>query len=360
MKIYGGKRYDLINVDDPYLIGKTFEKTDKKKFLVGEDIEKYGVLKIKGSGILTTRNDDHTMHEERVSHEVCLIVCEGLYSIELTGGASAEVEAKEVTGGSVSGGGVTSWNELENKPFYKEYEEILPETDLTFSTMEGLGDLTIAMFTTEKAPLDGEEYIVTFDGVEYTSILADRFLGNAVVMGGEYTSEPFAITFTEEGNGIFSINGVSSARVGIKQVKYIPLDFAFIPETPIIDLVELGLPPVTDLDVVEIDTTSKQLYEICKSIKNGNAKIRVSVSHCFYGNLGKNVGLKNISNGEVLLNAMVSSVDYDASGVINGIYLVSFVNTNILYIQVSNTGITATIHHPEYMIRLNIENIFYK
>ena len=107
MKIYGGKKYDIISVDDPYLVGKVFEATNIKKFLVGYNIEKYGILKINApTGVVITRNRDYTKHMESFSGEVYMVVGEGLNSIELPDGASAMIakEGTQASGGESSGG----------------------------------------------------------------------------------------------------------------------------------------------------------------------------------------------------------------------------------------------------------------
>jgi hypothetical protein len=102
VKIYGGKKYDIITADSAYLTDKKFEAVDKKKFIVGEDIDKYGVLKINApsEGIITTRNEDYSMYEESVFGEIYLLVCEGLDSIELPDGASAKVGKIAIGGDS--------------------------------------------------------------------------------------------------------------------------------------------------------------------------------------------------------------------------------------------------------------------
>lgn len=94
-----------------------------------------------------------------------------------------------------AGGGVTSWNDLTDKPFYEEIIEIFPETTVTLDTPDGT-----CYYTQLDTVIDlkvSETYIVNWNGVEYerVCIVANNYiyLGNDNQVGGENTGEPFFI-----------------------------------------------------------------------------------------------------------------------------------------------------------------------
>lgn len=101
----------------------------------------------------------------------------------------------------VKAGGVSSWNDLTDKPFYAEplpTYEVLPET-----TVEGEGDLPLP------TPLNlivGQKYVVKWNGIEYSSVAVEVSTNGMTVYclgdvypltGGEIgtapTGEPFII-----------------------------------------------------------------------------------------------------------------------------------------------------------------------
>ena len=103
---------------------------------------------------------------------------------------------KQYGGGS---GGVTSWNDLTDKPFGETttVKEVLAEYQPPFSP--GSGDDAFGTFYImnpfEIVP--GEKYIVSWNGVEYLSTAAEirgvQVLGNLSDLGMEDTGEPFVI-----------------------------------------------------------------------------------------------------------------------------------------------------------------------
>lgn len=126
------------------------------------------------------------------------------------------------------GGGVSSWNDLTDKPFYSEEGEaaILPETAVEFSE-GGEGGIADSV-----SLVVGEVYTVKWNGAEYICT-ATNFdmegmqcvaLGNIAVMsGGDSTGEPFVILVlpaevaAEMGLGTYfvAVDGSTSAAVSI-------------------------------------------------------------------------------------------------------------------------------------------------
>lgn len=94
------------------------------------------------------------------------------------------------------GGGASSWNDLTDKPFYTEYGDFFPETELTGIEDDGF------MYPNAVEGIEiGKTYTVTYNGVEYECV-AESFesdgvsvivLGNGSMLGLTETSDPFII-----------------------------------------------------------------------------------------------------------------------------------------------------------------------
>lgn len=128
---------------------------------------------------------------------------------------------------STAGGGVSSWNDLTDKPF--DIVELMPETqfvyDESFSAFVAQTDFEFAA---------GRTYIVNWNGVEYISTaragqitLNGIFafvihVGNPVIIGGENNGLPFAVVriLFENGSkgliGATPLDGSTAVTVGIK------------------------------------------------------------------------------------------------------------------------------------------------
>ena len=98
-----------------------------------------------------------------------------------------------------SGGGVSSWNDLTDKPFYEEAStvEVLAETALIVDA-----DLAEGFIFTNPITLEAEKtYNINYNGVSYSCVANELAmegktsitLGNMSVIGGEDTGEPFAL-----------------------------------------------------------------------------------------------------------------------------------------------------------------------
>lgn len=101
---------------------------------------------------------------------------------------------------AISGGGVSSWNDLTDKPFGEVEKEgyIIPETTLALSGGDGyLFEQPAALWA------NGQSYNVNWNGTDYNCIAAELdvtgegnigyLLGNMAAMGGDDTGEPFLI-----------------------------------------------------------------------------------------------------------------------------------------------------------------------
>ena len=105
--------------------------------------------------------------------------------------------------------GASSWNSLTDKPFYSEYEEAEIFSERTFTIADlnpDLGGLIIEDFP---QLVDGDTYIVNFNGVDYSCAYTGQtesymgLLGNALIAGVEGvedTGEPFIFGVDENGS----------------------------------------------------------------------------------------------------------------------------------------------------------------
>lgn len=105
--------------------------------------------------------------------------------------------------------GASSWNDLTDKPFYSEYEEVEIFSERTFTTADlnpDLGGLIIEDFP---QLVDGDTYVVNFNGVDYSCAYTGQtesymgLLGNALIAGVEGvedTGEPFIFGVDENGS----------------------------------------------------------------------------------------------------------------------------------------------------------------
>jgi hypothetical protein len=135
------------------------------------------------------------------------------------------------SGGSGGGGGVSSWNDLTDKPFgEKIFVEILPET--AFQIDSANGNTTIETSATLQ---EGKEYTVIFDNVEYNCTAYDSqgviAVGNETIVGGTNgDNEPFVFA---DLNGAWMViaQSVGSHTISVAQTGEKQLDEKYIPDT---------------------------------------------------------------------------------------------------------------------------------
>lgn len=167
-------------------------------------------------------------------------------------------EEKDEAGGS---GGVTSWNDLTDKPFGEsENAVLLPPTAFVSGLMEGaLVALGVVIELVE-----GKTYTVNWNGVDYvTECFRGQFgnagavylmLGNPYLIGGINNNLPFLIGGDATGIAAVPFDGSTAATVGITGygVKKIPIQF--VPGTPyVIDIT--GLSDKNNQIILNMDTS---------------------------------------------------------------------------------------------------------
>lgn len=125
---------------------------------------------------------------------------------------------KQYGGGS---GGVTSWNDLTDKPFGEvtTVKEVLAECQPEFVEGEGvfvlMGESDIAV---------GEKYTVNWNGADYECVAVSApnnsiALGNMSAMGGDNTGEPFLIAYNIDASAwsFIDMTGSTTLTISIRQ-----------------------------------------------------------------------------------------------------------------------------------------------
>ena len=132
---------------------------------------------------------------------------------------------KESVGGGGSGG-VTSWNDLTDKPFdtVEKEDYIIPETTVAMTEGQGL-----LMSPPAAAWAGSRAYTVNWNGTDYncTSIemedagITGYILGNMAILDGEDTGEPFLIMgFNEPNDGMGGCYAVCADMTGAESATF--------------------------------------------------------------------------------------------------------------------------------------------
>lgn len=224
-----------------------------------------GVRGVKGDQVITTSASSPAVNIKENAIELDLSSeSPSPFSQTLYDDLVARIEKKEEEGG----GGVTDYNDLENKPCWTEKTigEVLEETEFPW---EQNTEEPITIFPTDTVPVleTGGNYTVTYNGVDYYCVAIDPeslgeggssmysgLLGNVGgAMGGESTGEPFMIGMLI-GQGIFVMifDNPETVTISISGeiAKYHTLNENYLPphiaKVPVINLVSLGFPTITE------------------------------------------------------------------------------------------------------------------
>lgn len=130
---------------------------------------------------------------------------DGVTHIVITEADGTQTKTPIVSSG---GGGVTSWNDLEDRPFYTEYGEmveIVPPSPLTYSEDDGM---YVCFEVTENPFVAGETYTIVLNGTEYVyeaqtatidygegEVVTFTGVGDLSIIGGTGNGEPFGMIF---------------------------------------------------------------------------------------------------------------------------------------------------------------------
>ena len=143
----------------------------------------------------------------------------GISTVELNTTDGGTAQFRDVD--ELAGGGVTSWNDLTDKPFYSEYGElveVLPECQPEYDEVEG-------MFSVFEGPSInvGETYVIKWNGVDYTCVGVDLSamqegcvgLGDLSMFEFDGNGEPFTFICLEGGMMILPLDGTTELTLSI-------------------------------------------------------------------------------------------------------------------------------------------------
>lgn len=253
----------------------------------------------------------------------------------------------DIKGGS---GGVTSWNDLTDKPFYEDFVEILPTTSFEFIEDSGMYIGILPSLTSIRS---GTVCRITYNEKVYecvahvmeTDVLT---IGNSSIFGGGVEEDvPFGIMLLPTETYLFSTdNTVSAASIKIEALLSIPIDERYVPKIGTIDLVSLGLPTVTDTSYSTVTLTREQLAEMYDTLKNGIVRLKLKLTGDIYiPDALIKTNVYRCNGAEIELFATVSRVLSDCFGVMTCelhahfhgaiIFITLETNTNAIYHQMN-------------------------
>lgn len=185
--------------------------------------------------------------------------------------AKAALDSHSGTGG---GGGVSSWNDLKDKPFDERGSFLVEETTIEVPEDE-YGVYAVGVISVELKV--GETYKVTWDGVEYECACEEVddyyiVIGNGTIVGYEAgNNEPFYIEL-DKPTGEITIYALEagSHTISIFGKKVYPIDPKYLPEATEItrgavnaeDVVNFVGHAFNYLDLIEGETTLHELAQL--------------------------------------------------------------------------------------------------
>lgn len=173
------------------------------------------------------------------------------------------------------GDGNTKWEDRLAYETDPVLTELVPEETVTFTPDSGV---MMALWPPTFNAVEGQTYIVKFDGTEYKcscvrlgSENGPLVLGNLSIPGfGNDTGEPFVMTYSGQWS-IFSSDSATEHTISIsyKQVSISKIDEKYLPMATNI------IPGIAKIQVRNLDTTksysTEEIEEIYQSIRSGTA-----------------------------------------------------------------------------------------
>lgn len=166
---------------------------------------------------------------------------------------------------------VTSWNDLEDRPFYAEDPVVTTETILEETTFDGFSDGMLQVVTNFTL-VDGAECVVTWDGVEHTSICKKEYadgettflIGNlALFESGEDNGQPFAIASIQKyGLSVMISNNIEATSHTVKIVSTTTTQEIHKLDNKYINAEWMAEPPIGYETVFVFDETTVATMEV--------------------------------------------------------------------------------------------------
>lgn len=185
--------------------------------------------------------------------------------------------AKAFGGGSGGGGGVSSWNDLTDKPFGEsENAVLLPKTELVYVEAEGFfitpGYIEFVL---------GKTYTVNWNGVDYaTECFEGAYngmmltgLGNPAAVGGQNNNLPFIVACMSGCIGAIPLDGSTAVTVGITgyELKKIPIQYA--PKHTY--TIEIPYGTSSHNNVISVDMDTSELVDVL--LNGGNVAVDINL-----------------------------------------------------------------------------------
>ena len=235
-------------------------------------------------------------------------------------------------------GGVTSWNDLKDRPFGESDNAVLlPNTQFAYeSTFEVFAVPGYIDF------LVGKTYTVNWNGVDYTTeAVPGQFngedlvmIGNPAALGGTNNNLPFAIACLMGSVAAIPLDGSTAVNVGIIGFGIVPIPFQYLTN---------ALPYYIDVTATPKDNSTAFVYECSETVSNlmevyesgREIKLRVKLELVYL-----TISLTTVSdypNGKTLY---FTGVDYFFGSNNSQVYIVFHPQEDDTYIVDSNLIIT--------------------
>ena len=223
-------------------------------------------------------------------------------------------------------GGVSSWNDLTDKPFYDDYVTILEETELELIENQGIAMAMISLPIEANA---GDEFIVNHNGVDYRCVAnADAIIGNSVMSGLEDTGEPFAVQILGSASVYLSLVGNVATTISIKKYRPATLERKYLSDFPVIDFAEIGLPTI-GTNQVKVDFDKLEI--IAPLLQKGFVLAKINID----GNCHDITNTTTFEAGTVYINMMVTRKTYsEGDGRIYEYWLRGWLGSHTIEIRV--------------------------
>lgn len=144
---------------------------------------------------------------------------------------SIKVKAENVVGLGSDSGGVSSWNDLTDKPFgERENAVLLPPTQFVYDGSSFFVTPGYIEF------IPGKTYTVNWNGVDYATVCFEgeynemllAGLGNPAAVGGSNSNQPFVIACMNGYIGSIPLDGSTAVTVGITGYGVVPIAIKYV------------------------------------------------------------------------------------------------------------------------------------
>ena len=208
-------------------------------------------------------------------------------------------------GGKNSSGGVSSWNDLTDKPFYEDENAVLlPVTEFVYND-----SMQMFLIPGEIEFVVGKAYTVNWNGADYeTECFLGEYneeifamLGNPTAVGGENNNLPFVIACTQGMICAIPLDGSTAVSVGITGDVVVQIEEKFLPDASIPFWV----------DITEDNGTYSGTCDP-KELMNAHKAGRIIMARVTDADSGIDFGPTGAVNDVMHLNSIAGNIYYGA------------------------------------------------